>query len=256
MSSLYWLMKSTDDIIRQIKDGTLREDTSVELKRWLPNKDVLAKVLVGLANAGGGYLVIGIEESADGCKAVGLRESERVAIRMVETVCEEFCIHINTNIKKINVKGNDILIVEIHPLNAVTYFSRSSSPERLYANMRNEDGSTQKADDTKTYQKIYKYMTLETFMTCLYTGTPAHGVSLNRTNGETNMNAGSIVPNINFQMLMKLPLSSSPLVSHVSATVKPLLLSKMVSLKSKLRIILVKMRLYPYFRELVNIVKG
>ena len=44
-------MKSTDDIIRQIKDGTLREDASVELKIWLPNKDVLAKVLVGLANA-------------------------------------------------------------------------------------------------------------------------------------------------------------------------------------------------------------
>ena len=96
-------MKSTDDIIRQIKDGTLREDASVEMKRWLPNKDMLAKVLVGLANAGGGYLVIGIEESADGCKAVGLRESEGVAIRMIESVCNEFSIHINTNIKKINM---------------------------------------------------------------------------------------------------------------------------------------------------------
>ena len=53
-------MKSTDDIIRQIKDCTLREDASVELKRWLPNMDILAKVLVGLANAGDGYLVIGI----------------------------------------------------------------------------------------------------------------------------------------------------------------------------------------------------
>ena len=51
-------MKSTDDIIRQIKDGTLREDASVEMKRWLPNKDMLAKVLVGLANAGGGHFII------------------------------------------------------------------------------------------------------------------------------------------------------------------------------------------------------
>ena len=49
-------MKSTDDIIRQIKDGTLRENASVEMKRWLPNKDILAKVLVGLANVGGGHL--------------------------------------------------------------------------------------------------------------------------------------------------------------------------------------------------------
>lgn len=82
-------MKSIDDILRQIADGTIREDASVEMKRWLPNKDILAKVLVGLANAGGGYLVIGIEESADGCKAVGLRESEDAAIRMVEIVCNK-----------------------------------------------------------------------------------------------------------------------------------------------------------------------
>ena len=96
-------MKSFDEIMRQIADGTLREDASVELKRWLPNKDVLAKVLVGLANAGGGHLIIGIEESADGCKAVGLRESEGVSIEMIESVCNEFSIHINTNIKKINI---------------------------------------------------------------------------------------------------------------------------------------------------------
>lgn len=50
-------MKSTEDIIRQIKDGTLREDVSVELKRWIPNKDMMAKVLVGLANVVGGNLV-------------------------------------------------------------------------------------------------------------------------------------------------------------------------------------------------------
>ena len=48
-------MKYTDDIIRQIKDGNLREDASVELKRWLPHKDMQAKVLVGLANAGEGH---------------------------------------------------------------------------------------------------------------------------------------------------------------------------------------------------------
>lgn len=164
-------MKTTNDIIQLIKDGTLRENASVEMKRSLTNKDMLAKVLVGLANAGGGHLIIGIEEGVNGCKAVGLRGSEGAAIRMVETVCNEFSIHINTAVTKANVKGNDILIVEVHPLNAVTYYSRPSSPERLYAYTRIGDGSTLKTDDTKTYQKIYKYMTLETFMTCLYTGT-------------------------------------------------------------------------------------
>ena len=92
-------MKSTDDIIRQIKDGPLREDASIEMKRWLPNKDILAKELVGLANVGGGYFITGIEESAKGIKTVGLKEGEDAAIRMVEAVCKEFSIHINTNIK-------------------------------------------------------------------------------------------------------------------------------------------------------------
>ena len=91
-------MKSIDEILRQIADGTIREDASVEMKRLIPNKNMMAKVLVGLANAGGGHLIIGIEESADGCKAVGLRESEGVAIGMIEAVCNEFSIFINTNI--------------------------------------------------------------------------------------------------------------------------------------------------------------
>ena len=127
-------MKSTDDIIRQIKDGTLREDASVELKRWLPNKDVLAKVLVGLANAGGGYLVIGIEESADGCKAVGLREGEGVAIGMIETVCNEFSIHINTNIKKINIS------ISSHSQDAISSLSFRSNAKPT--NMRRKYASS------------------------------------------------------------------------------------------------------------------
>lgn len=130
-------MKSIDDILRQIADGTIREDASAEMKRWIPNNDILAKVLVGLANAGGGHLIIGIEESANGCKAVGLKGSEGTAIGMIEDVCNEFNIHIKTMVTKANVKGGDILIVEIHPLNAVTYYTRPSSPERLYPYKRN-----------------------------------------------------------------------------------------------------------------------
>lgn len=51
-------MKTTNDIIQLIKDETLCENASVEMKRWIPNKDMLAKVLVGLANVGGGHLLI------------------------------------------------------------------------------------------------------------------------------------------------------------------------------------------------------
>ena len=115
-------MKSFDEIMRQIADGTLLEDASVEMKRWFPNKDMLAKVLVGLANAGGGHLIIGIEESADGCKAVGLRAGEGAVIRMVETVCNEFSIHINTNIKNILIDMGYTMF------NINDFFTRTKSP--------------------------------------------------------------------------------------------------------------------------------
>ena len=165
-------MKSIDQIIQQIKDGTLREDASVEVKSRLRNKDVLAKVLVGLANVGGGHLIVGVDELAGACAVLGLNPGEEDVVgNMVDSVCKEFSINISTTLVKTNISGYDILIVEIYPVNAVTYYSRPTSPERLYAYTRDKDGHTILSADTKTYQKIYKYMTLETFMTCLYTGT-------------------------------------------------------------------------------------
>lgn len=165
-------MKSTNEIIQQIKDGTLREDASVEMKMLLRNKDVIAKVLVGLANTGGGHLIVGVEELAGTCKTSGMKQDEYEIRKFVDSVCKDFCINIKAKFFKVNFgDGSDVLIVEILPTNPVTYYSRPTSPERLYAFTRKKDGRMVQSADTKTYQKIYKYMTLETFMTCLYTGT-------------------------------------------------------------------------------------
>ena len=164
-------MKLIDKIIQQIKEGTLRENASVEMKMQLRNKNILAKVLVGLANAGGGHMIVGVEELAGTCTVLGLKQDEDEIRKMIDSVCRDFCIDIQTTITRKEVGKNHILIIEVIPIHVVTYYSRPTSPERLYSYTRDKDGRTILSADTKTYQKIYKYMTLETFMTCLYTGT-------------------------------------------------------------------------------------
>lgn len=53
--------ENIDEIISALHDGTLQESETIEFKRTLP-KDfpLIAKVIVGIANSGGGYLILGV----------------------------------------------------------------------------------------------------------------------------------------------------------------------------------------------------
>lgn len=110
-------MKSLDQIIKQLCDGTLREDATVEMKRMLGNNDVLAKVLVGLANSGGGHLIVGVEDFSG---AVGLMQDTDEIRRIIDSVCKNYSINIKTTLSTVNLNGTDVIIVEIIPLNIVT----------------------------------------------------------------------------------------------------------------------------------------
>ena len=56
-------MKDINEIISALVAGTLQESEAVELKRTLP-RDLpqIAKTIVGIANSGGGYLILGAIE--------------------------------------------------------------------------------------------------------------------------------------------------------------------------------------------------
>ena len=52
-------MKYINAIVSSLLDGTLQESETIELKRTLPhNLPNIAKTIVGIANSGGGYLVL------------------------------------------------------------------------------------------------------------------------------------------------------------------------------------------------------
>lgn len=53
------VMKDINAIVSSLFDGTLQESETIELKRTLPhNLPNIAKTIVGIANCGGGYLVL------------------------------------------------------------------------------------------------------------------------------------------------------------------------------------------------------
>ena len=53
------MMKDINAIASSLLDGTLQESETIELKRTLPhNLPNIAKTIVGIANSGGGYLVL------------------------------------------------------------------------------------------------------------------------------------------------------------------------------------------------------
>ena len=57
------MMKNIDEIISALHDGTLQESETIEFKRTLPKVfPLIAKVIVGIANSGGGYLILGVTD--------------------------------------------------------------------------------------------------------------------------------------------------------------------------------------------------
>ena len=163
-------MRTIEQIRQLLLDGSLRDDQYVELKSRVSNKDTIARSVVGIANSGGGYLVLGVRESPYGLNVTGLdREADQMKL-LIESVCREFKIQVDLTFTEERIDGKVVLMVGIAPQNSVTYYSRSTSPERLYTFKRDEHGRNTLSEASKTYQKIYKYMTLECFMLSLYTG--------------------------------------------------------------------------------------
>lgn len=56
-------MKDINEIVSALIGGTLKESENIELKRTLPRGlPKIAKNIVGIANSGGGYLILGVTE--------------------------------------------------------------------------------------------------------------------------------------------------------------------------------------------------
>ena len=83
-------MKDINEIVSALFDGTLQESETIELKRTLPlDLPNIAKTIVGIANSGGGYLILGaIEQPRDGGMIVGLDNAAAIQSRLAQILSE------------------------------------------------------------------------------------------------------------------------------------------------------------------------
>ena len=166
-------MHKKDEILQSLSDGTLVEGINVEFKREYSDKfaDIYAKTIVAFANTEGGYLILGVQESNTGYVIKGIQEDLVCGvISSLQDAFSKFAPYVKYAISQEIVAGKTILIVEVSEAETTVYFCRTSSPESLISYIRTPSGSTVQDDRSKRYRKIYKYMTLETFMACLYEG--------------------------------------------------------------------------------------
>lgn len=84
------VMKDINAIVSSLLDGTLQESETIELKRTLPhNLPNIAKTIVGIANSGGGYLILGaIERPRDGGMIVGVDNAAAIQSRLTQILSE------------------------------------------------------------------------------------------------------------------------------------------------------------------------
>lgn len=96
-------MKDINEIVSALIDGTLKESVPIELKRILPHDlPNIAKTIVGIANSGGGYLILGVvDQPKGGGMIVGVDNTD--AIQMKGTK-KNRCISILLKINNLNCR--------------------------------------------------------------------------------------------------------------------------------------------------------
>ena len=168
-------MKNINEIVSALLDGTLQESETIELKRTLPHDlPKIAKTIVGIANSGGGYLILGaIEQPRDGGMIVGVDNAAAIQRRLTQ-ILSEYTIGVIGTPYLYTIDSKRVVVFRIEEAESVAYYSRrQTSPARLIAYTRNRIGSRikEEAEEKKYYATVYKYMTIEAFLISLYTKT-------------------------------------------------------------------------------------
>lgn len=169
------VMKDINQIVSALLDGTLQESETIELKLTLPHDlPNIAKTIVGIANSGGGYLILGaIEQPRDGGMIVGVDNAAAIQRRLTQ-ILSEYTIGVKGTPYLYTIDSKRVVVFRIEKAEPVAYYSRrQTSPARLIAYTRSTIGSKIKevAEEKKYYTTVYKYMTIEAFLISLYTKT-------------------------------------------------------------------------------------
>lgn len=169
-------MKDIDEIVSALIGGTLKESENIELKRTLP-RDLpkIAKNIVGIANSGGGYLILGVtEQLVKESMIIGVSNVDEIQKTLTRVVADyTIGVHVIPYIYTVDAKK--FIVFQIEKTELEAYYSRRvTSPTRLTAYERiitSDAKIKEEVRDRKLYTKVYKYMTIETFLVSLYAKT-------------------------------------------------------------------------------------
>ncbi len=162
-------MLTHEELLAKLRDGSLREDETVELKIQLSDfaMPTIIKCMVAMANTKGGYIIVGARETRYGCSIVGVKDPALAFDIKFRRLVDKNCPGIQWNIIRANIDSKTVLIINVIKSEFTIYYSNSdTSPERQYLYIRKGDGNI--IDGHRLYQNIYKYMTVDAFINCMY----------------------------------------------------------------------------------------
>lgn len=154
-------------------DGLLDDGRPVEFKTDIPsNFDNIIRQVVAMANTDGGFIIFGVNGRK--LSIVGLRGDYNQLIRNLELAIKRLSLGITYQISHEVIDNKDVVTLGIEKSESTSYFSRvETSPARqsAYKYTKNTTGKYSLTKREMRYSKVFKYMTLDTFLTSLYTAT-------------------------------------------------------------------------------------
>lgn len=154
-------------------DGELDDGRLVEFKINIPrNFDNLVRQVVAMANSVGGLIIFGVDKRT--LSIVGIHGDSHQLINDFELAIQNLSLGIIYSTTHEVVNDKDVVIFEINKAKSTTYFSRvETTPARQIAYRYTQDveGNVSFSKEEMRYTKVYKYMTLDAFLTSLYCGT-------------------------------------------------------------------------------------
>ena len=154
-------------------DGELDDGRLVEFKINIPrNFDNLVRQVVAMANSVGGLIIFGVDKRT--LSIVGIHGDSHQLINDFELAIQNLSLGIIYSTTHEVVNDKDVVIFEINKAKSTTYFSRvetTAARQIAYRYTQDVEGNVSFSKEEMRYTKVYKYMTLDAFLTSLYCGT-------------------------------------------------------------------------------------
>ena len=151
-------------------DGMLEDGRLVEFKTNIPRIfDDLIRRVVAMANTVGGVILFGVDDKT--LSVVGIQGDYNLLIHNIELAIKKLSLGVSYQINHEVVNNKTVVILEIMKATSTAYFSRvDTTPARqiAYRYIDEVQGRFSITKEEMRYTKVFKYMTLEAFLTSLY----------------------------------------------------------------------------------------